>query len=80
MKTFIVNEKALRKRMIDLDIRSINDLAAGAGVSRPTIYEFLNGKSPMSSSFTKLCNYLKTDPLTLLVEVSLCDKERDSSL
>lgn len=69
MKTLIVNEKALRTRMAALEIRSIQELAIGAGVSRPTIYEFLNGKSPLSSPFAKLCNYLKVDPMSLLKEV-----------
>lgn len=66
MKPPIVSEKALRKSMIDMDIKSINVLAARAGVSRPTIYELLNGKSPMSPSFIKLCGFLEADPMELL--------------
>ena len=30
--------------MIDLDIKTINELAAKAGVSKPTIYEYINGE------------------------------------
>lgn len=45
MKNLILNEKELRKKMIDLDIKTINELAAKAGVSKPTIYEYINGKS-----------------------------------
>lgn len=46
MKKLILNEKELRKRMIDLDIKTINELSVNSGVSKPTIYEYLNGKSP----------------------------------
>ena len=37
MKNLILNEKELRKKMIDLDIKTINELAAKAGVAKPTI-------------------------------------------
>lgn len=66
MKNLIVDEKVLRKKMIDMDIRSINDLAAKSGVSKPTIYEYLNKKSPLSGTFMRLCNYLELDPSELL--------------
>ena len=35
MKNLILNKKELRKRMIDLDIKTINELATKAGVSWP---------------------------------------------
>lgn len=34
MKNLILNEKELRKKMIDLDIKTINELASKAGVSK----------------------------------------------
>ena len=49
MKNLILNEKELRKKMIDSDIKTINELAAKAGVSKPTIYEYINGISAVSS-------------------------------
>ena len=58
MKKLILNEKELRKRMIDLDIKTINELSVNSGVSKPTIYEYLNGKSPLSAAFVRLCDYL----------------------
>lgn len=71
MKKLCVNEKAIRRKMIDMDIRTINDLAARSGVSKPTIYEYLNGKSPLSDAFTRLCNFLEVNPLDILGEVEI---------
>ena len=68
MKNLILNEKELRKKMIDLDIKTINELATKAGVSKPTIYEYLNGKSPLSAAFVRLCNYLNVNPHEILIE------------
>ncbi len=68
MKNLILNEKELRKKMIDADIKTINELAAKAGVSKPTIYEYINGKSPLSAAFIRLCDYLDVDPDEILME------------
>lgn len=68
MKACYVNEKALRMRMIDKDIRTISELAAKSGVSKPTIYDYLNGKSPLSEAFLRLCAYLEISPFEILVE------------
>ncbi len=68
MKKLILNEKELRKRMIDLDIKTINELSVNSGVSKPTIYEYLNGKSPLSAAFARLCDYLCVDPQDILKE------------
>lgn len=71
MKTLCVDEKAIRRKMIDLDIKTINDLAAKSGVSKPTIYEYLNGKSPLSDAFIRLCSFLEADPMDVLAEVEI---------
>lgn len=68
MKNLILNEKKLRKKMIDLDIKTINELAINAGVSKPTIYEYINGKSPLSAAFIRLCSYLNVNPYEILIE------------
>ncbi len=68
MKSLILNEKELRKKMIDLDIKTINELAVKSGVSKPTIYEYINGKSPLSAAFIRLCNYLDMEPHEILIE------------
>lgn len=68
MKNLILNEKELRKKMIDLDIKTINELASKAGVSKHTIYEYINGKSPLSVAFIRLCDYLNVDPHEILIE------------
>lgn len=68
MKDLILSEKELRKKMIDLDIKTINELAIKAGVSKPTIYEYINGKSPLSAAFIRLCDYLNVDPHEILIE------------
>ena len=75
MKNLILNEKELRKKMIDSDIKTINELAAKAGVSKPTIYEYINGKSPLSAAFVRLCVYLCVDPYEILIETDAASTE-----
>lgn len=75
MKNLILNEKELRKKMIDLDIKTINELAIKAGVSKPTIYEYINGKSPLSVAFIRLCNYLNVAPHEILIEIEKTSPE-----
>lgn len=62
----VVDEKIIRKRMVDLDIKSINELAAKSGVSKPTISDYLNGKTPLSSAFVRLCEFLELDQSEVL--------------
>lgn len=66
MKKYVLDVKKLKKLMVDLDIKSLNDLAAGSGVSRPTIYDMMNGKGLVSQPFLKICEYLKVEPLSLM--------------
>ena len=75
MKNLILNEKELRKKMIDLDIKTINELATKAGVSKPTIYEYIKGKSPLSAAFIRLCYYLNVDPHEILIETETASME-----
>ena len=75
MKNLILNEKELRKKIIDLDIKTINELASKAGVSKPTIYEYINGKSPLSVAFIRLCDYLNVDPHEILIETETISTE-----
>lgn len=76
MKKIVLNKKELRKKMIDLDIKTINELSIKSGVSKPTIYEYINGKSPLSATFIRLCDYLKVDPQDILVEIaSTCTED-----
>ena len=69
MKYLIVDEKAIRKRMIDLDVKTISDLASKSCVSKPTIYDYLNGKTPLSVAFIRLCEYLQLNPSEVLIEI-----------
>ena len=71
MKQFVVNEKKLRKLMIDCDVKTINDLSIKSKVSKPTIYDYINGRSPFSEAFTRLCDYLEISPIELLVEIDV---------
>lgn len=75
MKNLILNEKELRKKMIDLDVKTTNELAAKAGVSKPTIYEYINGKSPLSAAFIRLCEYLSVTPREILIETETASTE-----
>ncbi len=78
MKTLIVDEKEIRKRMIDLDIRTINELAVKSGVSKPTIYDYLNGKTPLSVAFIRLCDYLELNPNDILIETDMTTEESNA--
>lgn len=69
MKKYIADAKKIRKLMIDKDIKSINDLSRLSGVSKPKIYEYLNGHTPMQTTFVRLADYLETDPNQLIIEV-----------
>ena len=62
MKQFVVNEKKLRKRMIDCDVKTINDLSVISKVSKPTIYDYINGKSPFSDAFMRFAALEKRFP------------------
>lgn len=70
MKKYIVDSKKIRKLMIDKNIKSINDLSKLSGVSKPKIYEFLNGHTPMQTTFVRLADYLEIDPNQLIIEVN----------
>lgn len=69
MKKYIADEKKIRKTMIDKNIKTINELSRLSGVSKPKIYEFLNGKTPLQTTFVRLAEFLETDPNELIVEV-----------
>ncbi len=68
MKKYIVDQKAIRKLMIDKNIKSINELSRLSGVSKPKIYEFLNGKTPIQTTFVRLAKFLETEPDELIIE------------
>lgn len=68
MSSVYIDEKQLRRIMIDRDIKTINELSQKSGVSKPTIYDYINGKSPMSEAFLRLCKYLEVKPSELLIE------------
>jgi len=69
MKKYIAEDKNIRKIMNDKNIKSISELSRLSGVSKPKIYEFLNGKTPMQTSFVRLAEFLEIDPNELIVEV-----------
>ena len=68
MSSLYLDEKQLRRIMIDKDIKSINELAQKSGVSKPTIYDYINGKSPLSEAFIRLCDCLEVKPTEILIE------------
>ena len=69
MKKYIADEKKIRKTMIDKNIKTINELSRLSGVSKPKIYEFLNGNTPLQTTFVRLAEFLEIDPNELIVEV-----------
>ena len=69
------SNQGLLDAVIDLDIKTISELATKAGVSKPTIYEYINGKSPLSAAFIRLCDYLNVDPHEILIETETASME-----
>ena len=67
MSKVLIDEKKLRKRMIDFDIKSITELSARSGISKPTIIGYFHGKTPFSMSFLRLCSFLEIDPSELIM-------------
>ena len=55
--------------MIDKNIKTINELLRLSDVSKPEIYEILNGNTPLQTTFVKLAEFLEIDPNELIVEV-----------
>lgn len=54
-----VDTKALQKAMIDLDIKTIEQLSEITGVNRNTLSDIINGKTfPSSMVMTKLAHCL----------------------
>jgi len=73
---FIVDAKAVRKRIIDMDIKSIAELSRLSGVSKPKIHQYLNGETPLATTFIRLCNYLGLSPDDLIIKEDNVHKRR----
>lgn len=59
--------------MIEKDINTIEELAKKSGISKPKIYDFLNGENPFNSTYIRFCEFLEVSPFELL------EKERDEN-
>lgn len=58
-----VDTKELKKRMIDCNINTIEELSRETGVNRNTLSDVINGKSrPSSYVMSKLVSILKLTP------------------
>ena len=55
--------------MIDLNINSITELSKQSGVSKPKIHQYLNGKSPLATTYLRLCGFLELNPDDTLIFV-----------
>lgn len=71
----IADNKSIRKKMIDLNIKSITELSHLSGVSKPMIHHYLNGKTPLATTFIRLCSYLNVDPDDTILLTEIDDKE-----
>lgn len=63
----IADEKLIRKKMIDKNIHSITELSRRSKVSKPMIHQYLNGKTPISGTFMRLCNFLELNPNDVII-------------
>ncbi|MCC8025264.1 MAG: helix-turn-helix domain-containing protein [Clostridium sp.] len=62
-----VDSKTIRKRMIDKDIKTLTELAQLSGVSKPKIHQYLSGKTPLATTFIRLCDFLELNPDELIL-------------
>lgn len=62
--------------MIDLNINSITELSKQSGVSKPKIHQYLNGKSPLATTYLRLCGFLELNPDDTLIFVDEDGKEQ----
>ncbi len=67
MTRITVDSKTIRKRMIDKDIKTLTELSQLSGVSKPKIHQYLSGKTPLATTFIRLCDYLELDPDELIL-------------
>lgn len=67
MTRITVDSKTIRKRMIDKDIKTLTELSRLSGVSKPKIHQYLSGKTPLATTFIRLCDYLELDPDELIL-------------
>lgn len=63
-----LNTKKLKVLMIEKDINSLVELSEKTGLSRTTIYDYINGNSPFSKSFITLCDFFESLPEELIIE------------
>lgn len=71
----VVDNKAIRKRMIDLNIKSITELSRLSGVSKPKIHQYLNGNTPLATTYIRLCSFLELNPNNIILIEETNDKE-----
>lgn len=58
--------------MVEKNINTIEELSKKSGVSKPKIYDFLNGENPFNSTYIRFCEFLEVSPFDLLEKG--CDK------
>lgn len=63
---YIVADKILRTRLVELGYKNISDLASKSHIHRNTLLKLLNGKDVFSNAFAKLSTVLRIDPIELL--------------
>lgn len=73
----IVNNKTIRRKMLDMNVKSISELSRLSGVSRPKIYQYLNGSTPFATTFVKLCKFLNLDPSKMIIIYDDDDENRE---
>lgn len=67
MTRITADSKTIRKRMIDKDIKTLTELSQLSGVSKPKIHQYLSGKTPLATTFIRLCDFLELNPDELIL-------------
>ncbi|MDO5407886.1 MAG: helix-turn-helix transcriptional regulator [Eubacteriales bacterium] len=80
MTRVTVDSNTIRKRMIDKNITTVTELAQLSGVSRPKIHQYLSGKTPLATTFIRLCDFLELNPdeLILFKDIHLDTTEEEN--
>lgn len=67
MYAYKINKETLKKRLLELGYRSLSAFAAKTGMHRNSLLNLLIGRDVFCSTFRKIAEELRIDPLDLIV-------------
>lgn len=77
METYVLSESKIKKALLEKGYTSLKVFAERNHLNRNTIHNYLRGKSIFTSQFTKLVNFLGTDPLEYVDKQPYASPQRE---